>query len=55
MVKFLGITIGERKDEDGKPQGCKHPLLNRGMRLNPEKQEMEVYCKQCGKAVEDGA
>ncbi len=55
MVRILGITIGEeKKDQDSKPRACKHPIFKREMRLNPEKQRMEMYCKQCGQLIEDG-
>ncbi len=53
MVKILGFTFGEEKDKAGEPKGCTHPMMQRGMRLNPEKHEMEIYCKKCGQAVEE--
>jgi hypothetical protein len=54
MVRILGITIGSKeKDKAEEPKGCTHPVLQRGMRLNPAKQEMEIYCKKCGQAVEE--
>ncbi len=53
MVKLFGFTIGE-KEKGAEPKGCTHPVLQRGMRLNPAKQVMEVYCKKCGQVVEEG-
>jgi len=54
MVKILGISIGEKdKEKGGEPKACTHPILQRGIRLNPEKQEMEVYCKKCGQTVQE--
>lgn len=52
MVKIFGIRIGEKEDDAGeRKKECKHPLMQRGMRLNPEKNAMEIYCKKCGATV----
>ncbi len=53
MVKILGFTFGGEKDKAGEPKGCTHPVMQRGMRLNLEKHEMEIYCKKCGQVVEE--
>ncbi len=53
MVKILGLNIGE-KAKTGEVKVCNHPLFKRGMRLNQEKQQMEIFCKQCGQTVEEG-
>ncbi len=56
MVKILGITIGgKEKEKDGaeEQRDCTHPVFQRGMRLNPVKQQMEIYCKKCGEVVEE--
>ncbi len=50
MVRIFGIRIGE-KTEERESGECKHPLMQRGMRLNPLKNEMEIYCKECGATV----
>ena len=51
MVKILGIRIGEKAKAE-EPKACKHPIFQQAMRLNPDKQEMEIYCKKCGQVVE---
>jgi len=52
MVRILGFKIGEKdKEEEKAPKVCKHPIMQRGTRLNPEKNVMEFYCKKCGETV----
>lgn len=54
VVKILGITIGgQEKDKVEGQKVCNHPVLQRGMKYNPEKQAMEVFCKKCGQVVEE--
>ncbi len=55
MVKILGITIGEKdkKEKSDQPKTCKHSIMRRGMRLNPEKQQMETFCRDCGQVIEE--
>lgn len=54
MVKIFGITIGgQEKGKTEEQKVCHHPVMQRGMKYNPEKQAMDVICKKCGQVVEE--
>ncbi len=55
MVRSFGIKIGEKEAEAEQDKGvCKHPLMQRKMKYNPEKNAMEIVCQKCGEVVPEG-
>lgn len=55
MVRIFGVKIGEKeKDEQQEEKVCKHPLMQRKMKYNPEKNAMEIVCQKCGEVVPEG-